>query len=152
MLERTGNKERAADRHLHVLHFSRCVCSDVKEEKSRATVTQAALRRVFRVLIECEAHTSSAVYLSKMANYFLLLSLKVLSRYSSRYIPPMTTFANPLIASPCHLGIGDLPLSLVSPAPRNKFIYATESINFNPAMKRWFSSNEMLQSCKTSLA
>src|ERR1700733_2241135 len=89
----------------HGHRFSKCAGCGVKEEKSRATVRRAFPQRVSRVSIEYEGHTSSYSSLLADSNCLSQQSLKT----PGTSIPPATTSVDPLTASPCHLGMSDLP-------------------------------------------
>src|SRR5882757_4068581 len=92
-----------------------CVDFDAGEEMSPATAKQAVPQLASRAWIEYVAHTSLMEHRSKQATDLYLLSSKSPDRRSRRCIPPVTTLADPLIASPCHLGMGDLPLPFIAP-------------------------------------
>src|ERR1700704_926786 len=140
-----GSRGTKARPHPHALRSSMCVGSGAKEEMSPATAKQAAPRPASRVLIEYEAHTSSLKHPDRRPNDLYLPSSNLLTAIHVVCIPLITTATNPLTASPCHLGLGDLPCSSVIASCSMPTNHADESMIFNPAVKQYLSSSVALQ-------
>src|SRR5436309_1615381 len=108
-LSQIDNKGTTEDLHLHGPRFSMYAGFDAKEEMSPLIANQAALQHASHAWREDEGHTSLAIHPGLPRNDCCSVSYDLANYASISCIPLATTFQNPLTASPCHLGVGDLP-------------------------------------------